>query len=65
MCGKGGDDSEGTTLGPRGPCPQVYILTPKKKKKLQITFGSKVDNKKNLQADPWNPKIRQQEKFLK
>ena len=31
MCGKGGDDSEGATLGPRGPCPQVYILTPKKK----------------------------------
>ena len=33
MCGKGGDDSEGTTLGLRGPCPQVCILTPQKKKK--------------------------------
>ena len=41
----------------------LYINT--QKKKLQITFGSKVDNKKNLQADPWNPKIRQQENFLK
>ena len=52
MCGKGRDDSERPTLGLRGPCPQVCILTPKKKKKLQITFGSKVDNKKNLQANP-------------
>ena len=53
MCGKGGDDSERPTLGLRGPCPQVCILTPKKKKKkLQITFGSKVDNKKNLHANP-------------
>ena len=36
----------------------MYINTQKKKKKLQITFGSKVDNKKNLHANPWNPKIR-------
>ena len=43
----------------------IYILTHTHTKKIQITFDSKVDNKKNLQADPWNPKIRQQEKFLK